>query len=81
MGKCPMAIGCAISLTAFTAFSLVLGQQVSIPVALGAIFLMGVVFTLISATVFVLGFYVICQAALPRCWNWYWFILTDYCRH
>ena len=30
----PMAIGCAISLTAFTAFSLVLGQQISIPVAL-----------------------------------------------
>lgn len=46
----PMAIGCAISLTAFTAFSLVLGQHVSIPVALGAVFLMGVVFTLISAT-------------------------------
>ncbi|MDO4430294.1 MAG: NCS2 family permease [Lonepinella koalarum] len=46
----PMAIGCAISLTAFTAFSLVLGQRVSIPVALGAVFLMGVVFTLISAT-------------------------------
>ncbi|KGQ23320.1 NCS2 family permease [Gallibacterium anatis] len=46
----PMAIGVAISLTAFTAFSLVLGQQVSIPVALGAVFLMGVVFTLISAT-------------------------------
>ncbi len=46
----PMAIGCAISLTAFTAFSLVLGQGVSIPVALGAIFLMGVVFTLISVT-------------------------------
>lgn len=46
----PMAIGCAISLTAFTAFSLVLGQGVSIPVALGAIFLMGVVFTLISIT-------------------------------
>lgn len=46
----PMAIGCAISLTAFTAFSLVLGQQVSIPVALGAVFFMGVVFTLISAT-------------------------------
>ncbi len=46
----PMAIGCAISLTAFTAFSLVLGQQVSIPVALGAVFLMGVVFTIISAT-------------------------------
>lgn len=46
----PMAIGCAISLTAFTAFSLVIGQQVSIPVALGAVFLMGLVFTLISAT-------------------------------
>lgn len=46
----PMAIGCAISLTAFTAFSLVLGQGMSIPVALGAIFLMGVVFTLISVT-------------------------------
>ena len=46
----PMAIGCAISLTAFTAFSLVLGQGISIPVALGAIFLMGVVFTLVSVT-------------------------------
>ncbi|GKW16378.1 NCS2 family permease [Pectobacterium actinidiae] len=46
----PMAIGCAISLTAFTAFSLVLGQQISIPVALGAIFLMGVLFTIISVT-------------------------------
>ncbi|MDU4092144.1 MAG: NCS2 family permease [Pantoea sp.] len=46
----PMAIGCAISLTAFTAFSLVLGQQIPIPVALGAVFLMGVLFTLISAT-------------------------------
>lgn len=46
----PMAIGCAISLTAFTAFSLVLGSKVSIPVALGAIFLMGVLFTLISVT-------------------------------
>lgn len=40
----PLAIGCAISLTAFTAFSLVLGQQISIPVALG------VLFTVISAT-------------------------------
>ena len=39
-----------ISLTAFTAFSLVIGQHVSIPVALGAVFLMGLVFTLISAT-------------------------------
>ncbi|WP_196061779.1 MULTISPECIES: NCS2 family permease [unclassified Serratia (in: enterobacteria)] len=46
----PMAIGCAISLTAFTAFSLVLGQQISIPVALGAIFLMGLIFTAISVT-------------------------------
>lgn len=46
----PMAIGCAISLTAFTAFSLVLGQHISIPVALGAVFLMGVIFTLISVT-------------------------------
>jgi AGZA family xanthine/uracil permease-like MFS transporter len=46
----PMAIGCAISLTAFTAFSLVLGQHISVPVALGAVFLMGVLFTLISVT-------------------------------
>lgn len=46
----PMAIGCAISLTAFTAFSLVLGQGISIPVTLGAIFLMGVVFTIVSVT-------------------------------
>ena len=48
--KLPMAIGCAISLTAFTAFSLVLGQGISIPVALGAVFLMGVVFTAITVT-------------------------------
>ncbi|MEZ3500001.1 NCS2 family permease [Pantoea sp. KPR_PJ] len=46
----PMAVGCAISLTAFTAFSLVLGQQISVPVALGAVFLMGLLFTLISVT-------------------------------
>lgn len=46
----PMAIGCAISLTAFTAFGLVLGQGMSIPVTLGAIFLMGVIFTLVSVT-------------------------------
>ncbi|AWX16116.1 permease [Mergibacter septicus] len=46
----PMAIGVSISLTAFTAFSLVLSQQVSIPVALGTIFIMGVIFTLISVT-------------------------------
>ncbi|MBS0849853.1 NCS2 family permease [Citrobacter sp. JGM124] len=46
----PLAIGCAISLTAFTAFSLVLGQNISVPVALGAIFLMGALFTIISVT-------------------------------
>ncbi|MEL4273613.1 NCS2 family permease [Shewanella xiamenensis] len=46
----PMAIGCAISLTAFTAFSLVLGQGMSIPVTLGAIFWMGVIFTVVSVT-------------------------------
>ena len=48
--KLPMAIGCAISLTAFTAFSFVLGQHVSVPIALGAVFLMGIVFTLITIT-------------------------------
>lgn len=48
--KLPIAVGCAISLTAFTAFDLVLGQGLSTGVALGAIFLMGVIFTLISAT-------------------------------
>lgn len=46
----PLAIGCAISLTAFTAFSLVLGQHISVPVALGAVFLMGLLFTFISVT-------------------------------
>jgi len=46
----PIAVGCAISLTAFTAFDLVLGQGLSPAVALGAIFLMGVVFTAISTT-------------------------------
>ncbi|NMD50481.1 NCS2 family permease [Shewanella sp. DNRA4] len=46
----PMAIGCAISLTAFTAFGLVLGQGMSIPVTLGAIFWMGVIFTIVSVT-------------------------------
>ncbi|WXS26877.1 guanine/hypoxanthine transporter GhxP [Salmonella enterica subsp. enterica serovar Infantis] len=45
----PLAIGCAISLTAFTAFSRC-GQHISVPVALGAVFLMGVLFTVISAT-------------------------------
>ncbi|MFB2864889.1 NCS2 family permease [Aeromonas sp. MdU4] len=48
--KLPMAIGVAISLTAFTAFSLVLGQHIPVPVALGAVFLMGILFTIISAT-------------------------------
>ncbi|MCQ9616713.1 NCS2 family permease [Paenalcaligenes niemegkensis] len=48
--KLPIAVGCAISLTAFTAFDLVLGKGLSTGVALGAIFLMGVIFTLISAT-------------------------------
>lgn len=46
----PMAIGCAISLTAFTAFSLVLGQKLPIETALAAVFAMGVVFTLISVS-------------------------------
>ncbi|RXZ43526.1 NCS2 family permease [Crenobacter cavernae] len=48
--KLPLAIGCAISLTAFTAFGLVLGKGLSPQVALGAVFLMGVVFTAISVT-------------------------------
>lgn len=46
----PIAVGCAISLTAFTAFDLVLGKGLPPTVALGAIFLMGVVFTAISVT-------------------------------
>jgi AGZA family xanthine/uracil permease-like MFS transporter len=46
--RLPIAIGCAISLTAFTAFGLVLGKGMSPAVALGAVFLMGVVFTGIS---------------------------------
>ncbi len=48
--KLPIAIGCAISLTAFTAFGLVLGKGISPSVALGAVFLMGLVFTAISVT-------------------------------
>ena len=48
--KLPIAIGCAISLTAFMAFGLVLGQHLSPAVALGAVFLMGLVFTAISVT-------------------------------
>ncbi|RIY31904.1 permease [Psittacicella melopsittaci] len=46
----PMAIGCAISLTAYTAFTMVLGQKLPIPTALAAIFAMGVIFTIISVT-------------------------------
>lgn len=48
--KLPIAIGCAISLTAFTAFGLVLGKGIAPPVALGAVFLMGIIFTGISVT-------------------------------
>src|SRR5471032_2592613 len=48
--KLPIAVGCAISLTAFTAFGLVLGKGLSPAIALGAVFLMGVVFTAISVT-------------------------------
>ncbi|RQZ46686.1 NCS2 family permease [Burkholderia sp. Bp9099] len=48
--KLPIAIGCAISLTAFTAFGLVLGKGLQPAVALGAVFLMGLVFTGISVT-------------------------------
>jgi AGZA family xanthine/uracil permease-like MFS transporter len=48
--KLPIAIGCAISLTAFTAFGLVLGKGIAPSVALGAVFLMGLVFTAISVT-------------------------------
>ena len=61
----PMAIGCAISLTAFTTFSLVLSQQVSIPVALGAVFLMGCLFILSPLLAYVVLFYVVCQRGLP----------------
>ena len=60
----PLAIGCAISLTAFTAFSLVLGQHISVPVALGAVFLMGVLFTSFPRRVFVAGSCAICRRAL-----------------
>lgn len=46
----PMAIGCAISLAAFTAFSLGIGKTITLSEALGAIFFMGIIFTLISIT-------------------------------
>ncbi|MHA6821536.1 NCS2 family permease [Ralstonia pseudosolanacearum] len=48
--RLPIAIGCAISLTAFMAFGLVLDQHLAPGVALGAVFLTGVVFTAISVT-------------------------------
>lgn len=44
----PMAIGCALSLTAFTAFTLVLGLNLPIPVALGLVFWLGIIFSVIS---------------------------------
>ncbi len=50
VGASSIAIGRAISLTAFTAFGLVLGKGLHPTVALGAVFLMGVVFTGISVT-------------------------------
>lgn len=48
--RLPIAVGCAISLTAFTAFGLVLGKGISPAVALGAVFLTGLIFTAISVT-------------------------------
>jgi AGZA family xanthine/uracil permease-like MFS transporter len=48
--KLPIAIGCAISLSALTAFSLVLDRGMSIPVVLGAVFVMGLLFTLMTQT-------------------------------
>lgn len=44
----PLAIGSAISLSAFTAYSLGIGKNISVSQALGIIFFMGVLFTLIS---------------------------------
>ena len=44
----PMAIGCAISLSAFVAFSLVLGHGMSVETTVAAVFVMGIVFTLVS---------------------------------
>lgn len=48
--KLPIAIGCAISLSALTAFNLVLDRGMSIPVVLGAVFVMGLLFTLMTQT-------------------------------
>lgn len=46
----PMAIGSAVSLTAFTTFSIVLTQHIAVSVALGAVFWLGILLTLISVT-------------------------------
>jgi adenine/guanine/hypoxanthine permease len=46
----PMAIGCAISLSAFTAYSLGVVKNITVSQALGIIFFMGVLFTLISVS-------------------------------
>ncbi|RIY31905.1 permease [Psittacicella melopsittaci] len=48
--KLPMAIGGDIALTAFVAFSIVIGQQVPVNTALGMILIMGITFTIISVT-------------------------------
>lgn len=48
--KLPLAMGSAISLTAFTAYSLVIGQGISVEVALAGVFWMGVIFTSITVT-------------------------------
>lgn len=48
-----IAIDCAISLTAFTAFILDLGQHISIPVALGTLTSFLVVMTLLGLTVII----------------------------
>lgn len=49
----PLAIGCAISLTAFTAFSLVLGQHISVPVALGDFTTFPVMMSLVGLAVII----------------------------
>lgn len=46
----PLAVGCAISMSTFTAYNLVKGEQITVSTALGVIFIVGVVFTLISLT-------------------------------
>ena len=46
----PMAIGCAVSLAAFLAYGVVQAQGQSVANALGAVFWMGCLFTLISIT-------------------------------